>query len=429
MKPNSKTLIIPASITVLAKASFQNATEVCHVKFEAGSRLRRLETGTFGLCRSLQSVDIAASVEFIGTKCFVESDMTMLKVVRFEAGSKLREIESDAFYGCFLLRELTIPASVEKMSGASLPEGKCVLKLEPGNEHFGRQGDFLVDLKHPWILRYLGSDSDITIGDEIEKIDQSCFYFGHSICSVTFGPDSKLRSIESLAFYDCLKLKSIDIPSSVTFLGNGCFSSCSRLRSVSFCSGSMLNCISDKAFPGCSLQKIIIPSTVKTIGRLCLSSCKKLETVSLAVDSELVRIEKEAFRFCSALRSLFLPSSVEFVGARCFEGCLGLSSLTFGSPSHLREFLDLPRALSGFISIPDSVEILGLFGIRIGLWSSLWTAVLHFGVDSRLREIRTAIVEERGDRSDSSVVRRSLLVVSSRSLKVFRADLEFEGGT
>jgi hypothetical protein len=282
-----------------------------------------------------------------------------------------------------------------------------------------------VDLKHPYLLRYLGSESDVTIGAEIEKIDHSCFCFCYSICSVTFGSLLKLRSIEVLAFYDCRKLKAIDIPSSVTFLGHSCFSGCSRLRSVSFCSDSRLNCISDKAFPGCSLQKIIIPSTVKTIGRLCFSSCKKLETVSLAVDSELVRIEKEAFQFCCALRSLFLPSSVEFVGPRCFGGCQRLSSLTFGSPSHLRELLHLPRALSGFISIPDSVEILGLFGSLSGLR----TEVLIFGVESRLREIRTAIVKRDEDRFDSSVVRRSLLVVSSRSLKVFCKQMEFEGGS
>jgi hypothetical protein len=121
MKPNSKTLVIPASITVLRQGSFQDATGVQHVKFEAGSALSRLETGTFGLCRSLQTVDIAASVEFIGTKCFMEFGPTTLKIVRFEGRSKLREIEADAFYGCFLLPELSISASVETMSGASLP--------------------------------------------------------------------------------------------------------------------------------------------------------------------------------------------------------------------------------------------------------------------------------------------------------------------
>jgi hypothetical protein len=145
--------------------------------------------------------------------------------------------------------------------------------------------------------------------------------------------------------------------------------------------------------------------------------------VFLEVDSEIVRIGDGAFQNCWALRSLFLPSSVEFVGEGCFGGCNELSSLTFGSPSHLRELLDLPRSLSGFIGIPDSVEPLGIFGRLRGVQ----TQVLSFGVESKLNETRTAKLTAFDTRFDSRV-RRSLLVVSSRILKVFRTKLEFEVG-
>jgi hypothetical protein len=53
-----------------------------------------------------------------------------------------------------------------------------------------------------------------------------------------------------------------------------------------------------------------------------------------------------------------LPSSVESVGLLSFIYCRALSSLSFASPSHLRELLDLPPWLSGLVSIPDSVEVL-----------------------------------------------------------------------
>jgi hypothetical protein len=152
------------------------------------------------------------------------------------------------------------------------------------------------------------------------------------------------------------------------------------------------------------------------------NNCHRLANVFLAVDSEIVRIGDGAFWNCLALRSLFLPSSVEFVGKGCFAGCIGLSSLTFGSPSHLRELLDLPRSLSGFISIPDSVETLVLFG-RL---RRIQTQVLSFGVESRLNEVRKATVKTFHNPINSLLVRRSFLVVSSRSLKAFRMKLEFE---
>jgi hypothetical protein len=119
---------------------------------------------------------------------------------------------------------------------------------------------------------------EVRIPDEIEKIDDSCFYRCRSIRCVTFGSNSKLGSIEGKAFWECGSLNAIDIPSPVTFLGYGCFSGCRGLLSVSFCPVSMLNCISDIAFFYCSLEQIIIPSPVKNnwITRLCrLSSTRE----------------------------------------------------------------------------------------------------------------------------------------------------------
>jgi hypothetical protein len=119
------------------------------------------------------------------------------------------------------------------------------------------------------------------------------------------------------------------------------------------------------------------------------------------------------------LKSLFLPASVEFVGKDCFEGCTRLASLTFGSPSHLRELLNAPYRLSGVVSIPDSVEILGQCGYLKGRSRQ----VLSFGVESRLSEIRAKSFRYFDARR---VPCRCFLNVSSRSLKVLRKKLEFE---
>jgi hypothetical protein len=106
-----------------------------------------------------------------------------------------------------------------------------------------------------------------------------------------------------------------------------------------------------------------------------------------------------------------VPSSVEFIGKWCFERCGSLSSLTFDSPSNLRELLHVPRYLPDFLAIPDAVEILWLEGTREDL-----DRTLTFGVDSRLREIR----------AESSFHEcRSFLQVSTGSLKLFRQNFEF----
>jgi hypothetical protein len=100
----------------------------------------------------------------------------------------------------------------------------------------------------------------------------------------------------------------------------------------------------------------------------------------LPIDSAVVRIEAEAFDDCGRLKSMAMPSSTEFVGETCFSGCPSLSDFTFASSSHVRKLLDLPYVLSGFVNIPDSVEILSFH--RDKRRSPRRTLI--FGTESRL---------------------------------------------
>jgi hypothetical protein len=78
---------------------------------------------------------------------------------------------------------------------------------------------------------------------------------------------------------------------------------------------------------------------------------------------------------------------------------------------------DLPPELSGVIAVPDSVEI---FSFNLNPQRSIERVVL-FGRDSMLNTMEIT--------SDRSGLRcRSLLCVSSRSLKILRRNCEFEGG-
>jgi hypothetical protein len=73
------------------------------VKFKPGPQLSELESGTFCRFESLRSIGIAASVEILRVDCFMGADGSeafRLETVTFEAGSKLREIETGAFFRC-----------------------------------------------------------------------------------------------------------------------------------------------------------------------------------------------------------------------------------------------------------------------------------------------------------------------------------------
>jgi hypothetical protein len=417
---DTKTIVIPTTVTVLTKDSFEGLTSVEIVAFAVGSQIRRLETATFEDCCLLRTICIAASVEFIGRNCFVNPlrpRHSSLETVTFELGSKLREIELGAFYGCISLKRLRIPASVEKMTSGSLPESRPFeVLIDSGNPYFCRDGGFVMTVSHDHLIRCSRAGSEVTVPDEIERIDDSCFRFRDSIHFVIFGQLSRLSSIGNRGFAACENLKTISIPSSVTFLGDDCFMWCKALETVSFCDGSQLDSIPARAFFACySLESIILPSSVKTLGKSCFSGCGKLVNWPLPPDSEAVRIEDFVFVGCSSLTSMVLPSSLEFLGVECFESCHSIESLSFASPSHLRELLDLPPGLSGLVSIPDSVEVLSFCPD----WQLRPQRVFTFGSESKLKYFSA---ESKGRLR----ICRSFVQVPSQSLKIFRMRMEFE---
>jgi hypothetical protein len=390
--------------------------------------VRRLEPGTFGLLPLLKSICIAASVEFLGKECFIgQTDAgrrrgTPLEHVTFEPGSQLREIESGAFSGCNALKGLRIPASVETMTARSLPPAAFPvfsggqIEIDPGNQHFGQSNGFLIDFPNHSILRYSGNDREVVIGDEIEKLDEDCFYASKKLRIVHFGQQSHLRAIETAAFRNCWALKSITIPSPVTFIGDFCFMGVGLLASVTFCPGSQLKWVGEGTFFGCtSLKSLVLPSSTETIRASCFWHCVSLENSPLPVDSAVIRIEESAFSACHKFTSFIIPSTVEFVGENCFVHSDAIASFTFGSPSHLRELLDIPHRLSGFISVPDSVETLSFSPIPKGSDR----LVLGFGNDSKLQAIKAR-------QNEFNILPQAFLQVLSRHLKLFRQNMEFE---
>jgi hypothetical protein len=371
-------ILVPASLTVLTKDFFEDNTSAESVLFEAGSRLRRLETGTFHHCRwSVKWIRIPRSVQFIGKELFVKASVAggwhpsaraVVNTITFERGSKLRQIKANAFCGCIFLTQFHIPASVKAMDARSLPpHSKCQITISSRNPYFKRKADFLIDLNKHHILRYFGEAPDVLIPDEIEQIGEQCFKGRGSIRVVRFGSTAKLTSIRKWAFGHCSQLKAITIPSSVMLLGPSCFFWCSALETLSFCPGS-----------------------------------------------EIARIGKKAFANCSSLQSLHLPSSLEVIGEHCFAGCELLSSLTFASPSRIRELLCFPRVWGNLVCIPDSVEVLDL---TEALPDSQSNTVV-FGSESRLTEIRRRYRERIS-------WNRVFCQFSVGALKRFRTNMEY----
>ena len=139
---------------------------------------------------------------------------------------------------------------------------------------------------------------------------------------------SSVTSLGNYCFSGCSGLTSITILSSVTSLGDGCFSDCSGLTSITI--PNTVTSLGDYCFSGCSgLTSITIPSSVTSLGRCCFSGCSGIKAIT--IPSTVTLLGDGCFSYCSSLTSITIPSSVTSLDSFCFSGCSGLISITIPS--------------------------------------------------------------------------------------------------
>ena len=152
---------------------------------------------------------------------------------------------------------------------------------------------------------------------------------------VNGGNTYSVTSIGERAFSSCSGLTSITIPSSVTIIENRTFYSCTNLASITLENG--VDSIGSKffkyynsdkgVFEGCTrLTSINIPSSVKFIGTNSFSGCSEL--TSITIPNGVTSIGRGAFEDCSGLTSINIPSGVTSIEDWTFYGCSELTSIT-----------------------------------------------------------------------------------------------------
>lgn len=182
----------------------------------------------------------------------------------------IKRVESGAFNGKKSLRSIILPEGITVINnGAFLNSGLEAITLPESLEGIGQSVFSGTRLK------------EITIPANVGALGTSAFEGSDAgpmpLEKVIFN-GSKIMDIEPYTFKNCVKLKEITLPESLTVIDYSAFFGCSSLTKVVIPDNVFE--IGKTAFLGCtSLTEATIGRSVRSIGEKCFDGCKELATV------------------------------------------------------------------------------------------------------------------------------------------------------
>lgn len=178
---------------------------------------------------------------------------------------------------------------------------------------------------------------NIYLSDDIQTIGAYAFSKCRALESVEL--PQPLDRIEDGVFSDCGKLVSVTIGDRVTKIGNHAFSSCASLKNLAL--PLSLREIGRWSFRYSGLESIDLPESMTELGELVFADCKNLTEIH--IPSGIPELPDCLLQNCPNLKHIEIPSGVTKIGMYTFSGCNSITELNI--PDNVTDLS--PSALSG----------------------------------------------------------------------------------
>lgn len=233
------------------------------------------------------------------------------------------------------------------------------------------------------LTKYYGSDADILVPDGVVSIGERAFSKNRSIESIKFPGtlveieesafqgcsslstvvlNEGIQSIKRHAFFAC-RIDSIEIPNTVSFIGDGAFTSPPNHELTFICSKKS---VAEEYAKKYGFIYALKPNNEKNITTSGIE--KRLEhayQASISSDGRTVYIPEgfETITCCFSrdlqIERVFFPKSVREIENYAFSGCHNLKEISFSEGIISIGKMAFYQCLLGEVVIPSSVEIIG----------------------------------------------------------------------
>ena len=277
---------LPGSCNTIGDYAFKGSQLVNIV----ASNINSLGTGAFDGCTRLNDVELGGSYSVLPMMTF--RGCVELKSITLSDSCK--NVGVSVFEGCVSLNEESLGSLLNKVEilGTSSLKGPKIQNLRlPAIKEMGSGVFNSSELR------------SIELGQSLNKLGDYCFD-NCSLLTTIVLPKTDLNVGIGL-FRGCTSLSDVDL-GGMTLIPDGCFEGCTNLKSVDL---TGITSIGQNSFKESGIVTIDIPESVSGLGERAFYKCKSLTSVTIKNES-ITTLPREIFAFCEDLSNLVLPESV-----------------------------------------------------------------------------------------------------------------------
>ena len=303
------TVDIPATVTLIGNYAFDGCYNLERVS--NGDDITSIGEYAFDGCTSLVGLNWGHSLTEI--KDFAFTSCSSLASVDFP--NTLKYIGRQTFGYCHSLKSVDIPASVEAIEGITFSgcKGLTEINVDEGNANYASVDGSLYSKDLTLLITVPAGKESYDFIDETTTIDERAFMY----CPMT----------------------SIEIPANILNVGENPFQYCENMQTIevdennpNYTSADGILYSKDMTLLHSVPQmksSVDIPNTVTTIGEFAFFECENI--TSIEIPNSVVTLLAGAFQSCNGLTSIEIPNSVETIDQVVFAYMDNLETVTIGS--------------------------------------------------------------------------------------------------